>query len=373
MRIPIFDRRVINHFDVALLMFVVPLVFLSLYLVGEVSENLFKKQMAYTVLATIIFWVVFFVPIRKITWLIPFFYWFAVSLLIFVDFFGVIKLGARRWIEIPFINLTLQPSEIFKPALILMLAYLIERNPPPPDGYSWGQFFKLSFYILLPFFLIMQEPDLGTASMMFLLGFGVLLAVGVRRKIWIILFVLTAITSPIIYDKLHDYQKQRIYDFVSEKPSYHVQQSIIAIGSGGLLGKPKDDATQTQLRFLPIATSDFIFAYYVERFGFLGAVFLVLMYAMLILHLFTLTRKTQDDYFSSVVIVGVGVLIFLYMAVNISMTIGLVPVVGVPLPIFSHGGSSFINFMVLFAIIENLLAFRFNFLYNSRTTFNKGT
>lgn len=365
MQLSFLDRRVINHFDVPLILFIVPLILTSMFLVGEVNPILANKQMVYTTIALIAFVVVFFIPIRKVTWLIPFAYWLNILLLIMVEFFGVTKLGAQRWLEVPIVNLTIQPSEIFKPAFILMLAYLIARNPPPKEGYGWLDFFKLSFYIVLPFFLIAKEPDLGTALIILLVGGAVLLAVGVERKIWITLFTLIALSSTVIYDNLHDYQKKRIHDFIAEKPSYHVQQSIIAIGSGGIDGKAKEDATQTQLRFLPISTSDFIFAYHVERFGFIGALALILIYALLILHLLSLNYKIEGDYLASVTITAFAVLIFLYMSVNIAMTIGLAPVVGVPLPLFSHGGSSFINFIILLAIIENLLAFRFNFLYTS--------
>jgi len=177
---------------------------------------------------------------------------------------------------------------------------------------------------------------------------------------------------PIWYKYIaHDYQKKRIESFLGKKHSYHVQQSIIAIGSGGLSGKPKEEATQTHLKFLPIATSDFIFAYYVERFGFFGALLLVGLYALLILHLFSLAFKFKNDPFTQVVAYSIALLIFIYMSVNIAMTMGLAPVVGVPLPLFSYGGSSFVNFMILFGILEHLLAFRFNFLYNSNR-FYKG-
>jgi rod shape determining protein RodA len=144
-----------------------------------------------------------------------------------------------------------------------------------------------------------------------------------------------------------------------------VQQSIIAVGSGGLLGKSKEEATQTQMKFLPIASSDFIFAYVVERFGFIGALVLISLYAVLVMHLFSLSLWS-DDYYIKVVTFGIALLIFIYMSVNIAMTIGFAPVVGVPLPMFSYGGSSFVNFIILFAIMENLLAFRFRDMYDAR-------
>jgi rod shape determining protein RodA len=241
-----------------------------------------------------------------------------------------------------------------------MLAYLIKQNPPDRDGYNWKNFIKLSFYILLPFLLIAKEPDLGTALVLLLVGYGTLFIVGVNKKIWITLAIIIGVSAPFLYHSLHDYQKKRIIDFISEKPSYHVKQSIIAIGSGGLYGKPKEEATQTHYKFLPIATSDFIFAYFVERFGFWGAFCLIFLYALLVIHLITLNFKLKKDHFAQVITTGIGLLMFVYTSVNIAMTIGLAPVVGVPLPFFSYGGSSFITFMVFFGILENTLAFRFD-------------
>ncbi|BCD67967.1 rod shape-determining protein RodA [Nitratiruptor sp. YY09-18] len=360
------DRRILTHFDFVLLVLILPLLVISNYLIADVHPILAKKQLIYYLIGFGAFVFVFLMPIREYKWLIPLIYWFNILLLISVDLFGVSKLGAKRWLAIPFTHFTIQPSEIFKPAFILMLAYVIHNNPPPKNGYGWKDFFKISFYILLPFILIAKEPDLGTATVLLIIGFGVLFLVGVNWKIWATLVLAAVLMIPISYKYLlHDYQKKRIEDFLSKKPSYHVQQSIIAIGSGGLSGKPKEEATQTKLRFLPIATSDFIFAYFVERFGFFGAVGLVLLYALLILHIFSISLKFKRDLFTQVVAASIALMLFTYMSVNIAMTIGLAPVVGVPLPLFSYGGSSFINFMILFGILEHLLAFRYRFLYNS--------
>lgn len=359
------DRRILTHFDFLIPMLVIPIVALSFYLVSEANSILANKQIVYFTVGFATFLFFFLMPIRKLEWFIPFFYWVSVALLVSVEFFGISKLGAKRWLEIPFVHFTIQPSEILKPAFILMLAYLIKHNPPDTEGYGWKDFFKLSFYILLPFFLIAKEPDLGTAMVLLIVGYVTLFVIGVNKKIWIILAIGIGISGPFLYNSLHDYQKKRILDFVSEKPSYHVKQSIIAIGSGGLDGKDKVDATQTHFKFLPIATSDFIFAYYVERFGFWGALILISTYALLIVHLITLNIKFHKDYFGQVITTSIGLLVFVYMGVNISMTIGFAPVVGVPLPFFSYGGSSFITFMILFGILENLITFRFDRTYKS--------
>lgn len=359
------DRRILSHFDFLIPFLVLPIIGVSYFLISEASETLANKQLVYFSVGFLAFCFVFVLPIRKLSWLIPFFYWTGIILLISVEFFGIAKLGAQRWLEIPFVHFTIQPSEIIKPAFILMLAYLIHNDPPPEKGYGLKSFLKLSFYILLPFLLIAKEPDLGTALVMLIVGYGVLFIIGIDKRIWITLILILGISSPVLYNSLHDYQKKRITDFLGEEPSYHVKQSVIAIGSGGLYGKTKDEATQTHFKFLPIATSDFIFAYLVERSGFWGAFLLILCYGLLILHIISYNLVLKEDYFTKVVATGLSLLIFVYMGVNISMTIGLAPVVGIPLPFFSYGGSSFITFMILFGILENLLAFRFDFLYTS--------
>ena len=363
-----FDKSILAQFDFFSIILIIPLVITSNWLIGEVVPALAQKQSAYVGVAFLAFIVVFLLPIRRMSWLIPLIYWINIILLLAVEFFGHARLGAQRWIELPFVNATIQPSEFVKPALILMLAYLIHRNPPPVHGYRIKDFLKFSFYILLPFILIVREPDLGTALVLLLIGYGVLFFIGVYWKIWATILTAILLLSPISYKfLLHDYQKVRINDFLSEKPSYHVQQSIIAIGSGGWTGKNKEDATQTQMRFLPIATSDFIFAFVVERTGFLGALALILLYIMLILHLLSLSVFNKD-YYIKVVTVSISFMIFIYMGVNIAMTIGYAPVVGVPLPMFSYGGSSFINFIILFAIMQNLITFRYRDMYDMRGT-----
>jgi len=363
-----FDKSILTQFDFFSIILIIPLVIGSNILIGEAVPALAQKQLAYVGVALITFAVVFFLPIRRMAWLIPLIYWANIGLLLAVEFFGHSRLGAQRWIELPFINATIQPSEFVKPALILMLAYLIHKAPPPPTGYRLKEFVKLSFYILLPFLLIAKEPDLGTALVLLLIGFGVLFFVGIYWKIMASIAISAILFIPIAYQFiLHDYQKVRINDFLSEKPSYHVQQSIIAIGSGGWTGKAKEEATQTQMKFLPIATSDFIFAFVVERTGFIGAFALIIIYAILIIHLLSLAIFNKD-YYIKVVSASISFMIFIYMGVNISMTIGYAPVVGVPLPMFSYGGSSFLNFMVLFAIMQNLITFRYKDMYDNRGT-----
>ncbi|WP_095271489.1 FtsW/RodA/SpoVE family cell cycle protein [Helicobacter sp. 13S00477-4] len=359
------DRRILTHFDFLLLLIILPIISMSFFLINEANEAMSIKQAFYIAGGFALFWIIFLLPFRSMNKIIVVFYWLCIVLLLLVDFYGITKLGAQRWIVIPGIGVSLQPSEPIKIAIILMLANIIYYNPPPRSGYLWKDFFKISFYIILPFLLILKQPDLGTAIVILIMGFGVLFLVGVNYKIWLSILIVVLIASPLIYGSLHDYQRKRIHDFISESPSYHVRQSVITIGSGGLLGKSKENSTQTQFKFLPIATSDFIFAYYIERFGFFGGIILLGLYIGMILHILSFCFVNKKDYRLRVCASGTAILIFVYTSVNIAMTMGLAPVVGIPLPMFSYGGSSFITFIILLAILENLLAFRFNFEYNS--------
>lgn len=363
-----FDRRILAHFDFLIPILIFPIIALSLFLIHELGSSLIYKQFTYIGVSLAIAYVIFFIPFRKLQKSIYLFYWLCIILLILVDLIGSTKLGAKRWIEIPFTPFSIQPSETLKIALMLLLALVIKQNPPPKDGYGWREFIRISALILGPFLIILQQPDLGTALTVLFMGFGMLFLIGVNKKIWITLFLIFSISSPIIYQYgIRDYQKKRIHDFLSEKPSHQVTQSIIAIGAGGFRGKDKDEATQSQLKFLPIATSDFIFAYYMERFGFFGGVVLVGLYLMLIFHILSYAILHTKDYFLRVVASCIAILFFVYMSVNIAMTIGFAPVVGIPLPLFSYGGTSFMTFIIMLAILENLLAFRFNLKYNSAT------
>jgi len=295
-----FDRRILQQFNFILILQLIPLFVISSYLVYEIQPRLFQKQMMYYGVSAVVFLIAFLIPWRQYKWLIPLSYWINLLLLLSVELFGKSILGAQRWIEIPFIGLTIQPSEFIKITVLLMLGYIITRNPPPKIGYGFKMFIKLSFYILLPFVLIAKEPDLGTALVLLLTGFGVLFVIGVQARIWIILILIIGLLAPLLYTHgLKPYQKQRIANFIG-KPSYHVQQSLIAIGSGGIHGQDREDATQTQLKFLPVSSTDFIFAYLGERFGFVGIISVLFFYIWLIIHLLQIAISNAKDYFVKV-------------------------------------------------------------------------
>ena len=359
------DKKVFMHFDYILPLLILPIIFLSYFLVNELHPTLAHKQLVYFIIGFLIFVFFFLIPIKRILWLVPTFYWFNILLLLAVKFFGVTKLGAQRWLQIPFVNFTIQPSELMKPALILMLLYLINKYRPENEKfYNLKEFSKIGIYIIIPFVLILKEPDLGTALMLFIIGFGVLFIIGVDIKIWMSIVVAVVISAPLIYSNLKPYQKKRINDFAN-KPSYHVQQAVIAIGSGGTTGQNKENATQSHLKFLPISTSDFIFSFFMERFGFVGGVLIISLYFLIILHLLMMILYSQGEYLIQVVSGALALLFFVHTGVNIAMNIGYAPVVGIPLPLFSYGGTSFLTIMIIIGIYENLVSFRHDDEYDS--------
>ncbi|NKQ41018.1 MAG: rod shape-determining protein RodA [Sulfurovum sp.] len=358
-------RRIPSKFNYLLILQTFPLLFISSMLIKEMNPALFHKQMIYYIIGAIAFTISVFIPWKRILWwFAPASYFINISLLVAVEFVGHKVLGAQRWIKLPGLDFTVQPSEFIKVSVILMLGFMIIHKPPPNKGYGFLDFAVLSAVIMIPFILIAKEPDLGTALVLLMAGYGILFLAGINWKVIISIIALLGLFAPLLYNNLHSYQKKRISDFVN-KPSYHVQQALIAIGSGGLKGKDEAEATQTQLKFLPISTSDFIFAYLGERLGFTGMLTVITLYILLIIHLLKISRIYSKDHLITTVASGMAFLFFIYMGVNIYMIIGLAPVVGVPLPMFSHGGTSFIIFSVLFGILINLIAVKSYKEYNA--------
>lgn len=363
----LFGSRITTHFDYVLILLILPLVFTSLYLLSETSQTLLIRQSSYAFLGIFIFLFIFFIPFRYLYKGVVVFYIICILLLLAVEVIGTTKLGAQRWINIG--GFSLQPSEPVKIAVVLFLAHYVQKNPPPQDGYGWIEFFKISVFILIPFFLILIEPDLGSAIIVLVMGYGMLFIIGVHKKVWLTCIIAGLLFSPIAFKfVLKPYQVDRIMKLVSGNTSSQVQQSLIAVGSGGLTGRNYEYATQANLKFLPVATSDFIFAHFAERFGFLGSCALIALYLFIVLHLLSFCFLDSQDYFLKVIASCLAMLFFVYTSVNIAMTIELAPVVGIPLPLFSYGGSSFITFVILIAMFENATTFRFSFSNFKETT-----
>ena len=360
-------KQMTKNFNYILILQIVPLLIISSMLIKEINPHLFQKQMAYYAVSALVFVIAAYTPWKFILWFFaPLIYIVNIGLLLAVEVAGKTILGAKRWLVLPG-GFTMQPSEFMKLSILLFLAFLISKKPPKENGYGLFEFLILSIIILVPSYLIYKEPDLGTTLLLLLGAYGMLFLVGINWKIVVSGIVALSIALPFTYNYiLKPYQKKRINDFLG-KPSYQVQQALIAIGSGGIEGKSKEEATQTQLKFLPVSTTDFIFAYLGERHGFKGMVIVVVLYILLIIHLLVISHIYSEDYQIVVVSSGLAVLFFVYMGVNIYMVIGLAPVVGAPLPMFSHGGTSFVIFAFLFGILENLISFKAYKHYNSDT------
>jgi len=279
-------------------------------------------------------------------------FFFLLLLLLFVKFYGVQSQGSRRWVNLFVINL--QPSELMKVAIILFLSNYYHKI-------SEGDVNKLRFLlypviaILAPFILVLSQPDLGTAILILLSGVVVTWLAGVRWKIFAYLSLASIVLAPIAISFLKPYQKSRILTFLNPDSDplgagYQIIQSKIAIGSGGLLGKGFLNGSQAYLNFLPEKHTDFIFTLYSEEFGFIGSAFIIFLYTLITYRIIRIGNETRSI-FGKLYCYGFANAFFIYVSVNMSMVLGLLPIVGAPLPILSYGGSSMLAIMFGLGIV----------------------
>ena len=286
-----------------------------------------------------------------------------VIMLALVLVIGLQRMGAQRWLG--YGPIVVQPSELAKLALVLALAKYFENLPQKGPFSNWE--LRLPFLmILVPAGLVIKEPDLGTGGVIMLIGFSILLFTGIRFKSLLILFT-GGLASVIVgwFFVLKPYQKQRVFSFLNPEADalgagYHSMQSLIAIGSGQMAGKGWGEGTQTQLSFLPEQHTDFVFSVWAEEWGLLGGILLIVLYAVILLSIVSAARETRDR-FGALICIGVAALIFWQMLINICMVTGLMPVVGVTLPLFSYGGSSLLTIMVGVGLVINVSIRRFLF------------
>ena len=275
----------------------------------------------------------------------PWLYFLCLVLLILVLAIGETRNGATRWLNIGIISF--QPSELMKIAMPLMIARYIARGALPPDVSSVALSITI---VLIPSYLIMQEPDLGTSILIAFSGLVVIFLSGLKKRYLAIAFTLFLAYLPFMWSSIHPFQKKRVLSFLNPESDplgsgYHLIQSKIAIGSGGLFGKGWLNSTQGQLDFLPERTTDFIFAILAEEFGFLGVSLLIGIYLFIIGRGIMIAINAQD-LFSRLLASSISLTFFVYVFVNIAMTTGLLPVVGVPLPLISSGGTSMVTIMI---------------------------
>jgi rod shape determining protein RodA len=281
-------------------------------------------------------------------------YLLALGLMLLVPFIGVESGGARRWLG--YGELSFQPSEMMKIALVLAIARYYQWLPPEkiwrPDA-----LIPPVLMIGLPVLLALAQPDLGTAALFAIIGGGLLFLAGVSWFYFGAAITGVIVALPHAWEKLHDYQRERVLTFIDPErdplgSGYHILQSKIAIGSGGLAGKGFMEGTQAQLNFLPEKHTDFIFTMYAEEMGFIGATVLLALYLIALLFI-TYMALRCCSIFAKLVAAGVGLTLFAYVFINVAMVTGLVPVVGVPLPLVSYGGTSMLTMIIGLGFVLN--------------------
>ena len=280
------------------------------------------------------------------------FYLITIILLIWVSFFGISVSGSQRWLDLYFI--ALQPSELMKIAIILCLAKYYHRLKTE-DVNNFTTILIPLILIILPMILVLSQPDLGTSILIVLSGLVILWLGGVKIKYFFYSFISFLISLPFIISFLKPYQKLRILTFLDPDrdplgAGYQIIQSKIAIGSGGFYGKGFLKGTQSYLDFLPEKHTDFIFTLFSEEFGFIGSILLLLIYFIIISRIVRIAILSRSS-FAKFFCFGFAFAIFVYISVNLSMVLGLLPIVGSPLPIMSYGGSSMLATMIGFGIV----------------------
>ena len=346
----------VKKLDFILLTSVLLLSILSLFVMYSTDggEILFHTKSHFSKII-LFFPLMIFIAFFNIKWWHNFSYLFYVSvilLLIYVSFFGIKSSGSRRWMDLYLFNL--QPSELMKIAIILCLAKYYHRIKIENVN-SITSIMTVVTIILIPIIMVLSQPDLGTSILIAASGLIVLWLGGVKIKYFIYSFIVFLISLPFVISFLKPYQKLRILTFLDPDrdplgAGYQIIQSKIAIGSGGLDGKGFLKGTQSYLDFLPEKHTDFIFTLFSEEFGFIGSVVLLILYSIIIIRILRIGAISRSN-FSRLFCFGFAFAIFIYIIVNLSMVLGLLPIVGSPLPIMSYGGSSMLATMIGFGIV----------------------
>jgi rod shape determining protein RodA len=272
-----------------------------------------------------------------------------------VEMVGFVGKGAQRWIDLGFIRL--QPSEFMKPAIVLVLARFYDLLPAG-DVRRWRGLWPAAALVLVPFSLILVQPDLGTATMVLLSGITVMFIAGLPMWYFMSAAGAVAVALPVLFAFMHDYQRRRVFTFLDPESDplgagYHISQSKIAIGSGGMWGKGYLNGSQSHLQYLPEGHTDFVFATMVEEWGLVGGALLIIAFLMVVRWGMNVSRKASTR-FGKLTAAGLSMTIFFYFSVNLMMVMGLAPVVGIPLPLVSFGGSAVMTVMLCLGVLMSL-------------------
>jgi rod shape determining protein RodA len=287
----------------------------------------------------------------------PWLYLGGCALLLVVAAIGHSGMGAQRWLDLGLFRF--QPSELMKLAVPMMCAWYLQERPLPP---TWSALAVLGALILVPVALVVVQPDLGTAALIAIAAALVIVLAGLRVRVMLAMLALGAAAAWFGWSFMHDYQRKRVLTFLNPQTDplgagYHIIQSQIAIGSGGVFGKGWMNGSQAQLEFLPERSTDFIFAVIGEEFGLAGLLLLLLLYVFVVARAIYLATQTQDTY-ARLLAGSIALTFFVYVFINAGMVTGLLPVVGVPLPLVSYGGSSVVTLLAGFGILMALYSRR---------------
>jgi rod shape determining protein RodA len=331
--------------------------FLILYSAGGENWRLLNRQLVRLAVAFGGLFLLAQIPPHHLRRYTPILFSAGVLLLIAVLVMGEVGKGAQRWLDLGFFRF--QPSEMLKLATPMMVAYYLADRPLPPN---WKHLFFAALFIIIPAFLIARQPDLGTALLVASSGVAAIFLAGIRWRILIAIGASLGGLLPVLWHFMREYQKQRVLTFLNPEndplgAGYHIIQSKIAIGSGGLYGKGWLNGTQSHLEFLPERSTDFIFAVFAEEFGLVGCILLLTLYLLIVSRCIYISVKAQDTY-SRLLAGALGMTFFIYVFVNIGMVIGILPVVGVPLPLVSYGGTSMVTLLAGFGILMSIQTHR---------------
>jgi rod shape determining protein RodA len=346
----------------ALLLVLISFGLLILYSASNENMGMILRQGFRLLFATLIMLILAFIPPHKYKLWTPWIYGLGLGLLLAVMVMGKIGKGAQRWLELG--SFRFQPSEMLKLAVPMMAAWFFDRQTHPS---SLKSITIAGLIIFVPSLLIAKQPDLGTAIMVGTAGLCVIFIAGIRFKILLFITLMIGAAVPLVWHVMHDYQKQRIYTMLDPEQDplgsgYHIIQSKIAIGSGGLMGKGWLEGSQSHLNFLPEHATDFIFAVSGEEFGFAGGFVIIALIVMISLRSLNIASNAQTTY-TRLLAGSLAMSFFFSGFVNIGMVMGIIPVVGIPLPLVSYGGTAMVTFLAGFGILMSISTHRI--LFNS--------
>ncbi len=350
------QRRFMLHLDPILLGALAVLALLSLIIIYSASSGSIDRVVGQAInilVAFLALWLIANMPLHFLMRIAVPIYVLGMVLLIGVALFGDIQNGARRWLNIGIA--TIQPSELMKIAIPLMMAWYFEKHEATLE---WKNYLIATVILAVPLLLILRQPDLGTAMLIAASGFYLLFLAGLHWKIMTGLLVTALGSAPFLWHMLHDYQRQRILMLLDPMKDplgkgYHTIQGMIAVGSGGSLGKGYLNGTQTHLEFLPERSTDFIFAVFSEEFGLIGNILLLAIYIFILWRGFIITANAST-YFTRLMAGSITLTFFTYTFVNMGMVTGILPVVGVPLPLISYGGTSMLTLYLGFGMLMSI-------------------